>query len=73
MGEEREDSRSLSPDGEERLREGARARAAPAGKSEGARAPGAGLAAQGTGHLQDCVMNLDFGPWTSPLLYARLT
>lgn len=40
---------------------------------KGARAPGAVLAAQGTGHFQDCIMSLDFGPWTSPLLYVSLT
>lgn len=47
MGEEREDSRSLSPEGEERLREGARARAAPAGKSERGAGPGSSVGCPG--------------------------
>lgn len=36
-------------------------------------APGAVVAAWGTGHLQDDVMSPDFGPWTLRLLYLSLT
>lgn len=55
MGEEREVSRSLSlwdRTGKNASGKGHEPEAALAGKSEGARAPGAVLAARGTGHLQ---------------------